>query len=92
MSFLELVIDSMKETKQPRLKQPLLYLKLQIARTKLQSGDLPSCASIIDEGKDELDALSDVSSCPSFSSKTHTAPPHCSTLGEAVKQLESFNK
>ena len=50
----------MKETKQPRLEQPLLYLRLQIARTKLDSGDLAGCASAIDEGNDDLEALNDV--------------------------------
>lgn len=60
VAFLEEVISRMKETKQLRLEQPLLYLRLQIARTKLESGDLPSCASTIDEGKDELDSMHDV--------------------------------
>ena len=61
MSFLEDVSRRMKETKQLRLEQPLLYLQLQIARTKLDSGDLAGCASAIDEGKDDLDAMNDVS-------------------------------
>lgn len=61
VSFLEKVISQMKETKQTRLEQPLLYLRLQIARTKLESGDSPGCASVIDEGKDELDIMQDVS-------------------------------
>lgn len=56
----------MKETKQPRLEQPLLYLKLQVARTQLDAGDLSSCAKAIDESKEELDALHDVSSLRSF--------------------------
>lgn len=61
VSFLEDVSRRMKETKQLRLEQPLLYLQLQIARTKLDSGDLAGCASAIDEGKDDLDAMNDVS-------------------------------
>ena len=51
----------MVETKQPRLEQPLLYLRLQIARIRLEDGDLPSCAKAVDEGRDELESLHDVS-------------------------------
>ena len=50
-----------KDTKQLRLDQPLLYLRLQVAQFKLHSGDIAGCKSIIEEGKDELEAMSDVS-------------------------------
>lgn len=60
VAFLEDVSERIKETKQPRLEQPLLFLRLQIAQVKLNNDDLPGCTSIIDQGKDDLEAMHDV--------------------------------
>lgn len=50
----------MRDTKQAHIDQPLLYLNLQTAQVKLHTGDLAGCKAIIEEGKDELDAMHDV--------------------------------
>ena len=61
-AFLEEVTKQLKDTKQRRLEQPLLYIVLQIAQYKLQAGDLASCKATVEDGKEELDSLSDVRS------------------------------
>lgn len=61
VEFLEGVSKQLEEAKQGRVDQPQLFLKLQIAQIKLQSEDAAGCKTIIEEGKDELDAMNDVS-------------------------------
>lgn len=61
VAFLEDVSERVKETKQPRLEQPLLFLRLQVAQVKLNADDLAGCSAIIEQGKVDLDAMHDVS-------------------------------
>lgn len=62
VAFVEGVSQQVRDTKQLRTDQPLLYLKLQTAQIKLQAGDVAGCKTIIEDGKEELESMQDVSS------------------------------
>ncbi|PIA43411.1 hypothetical protein AQUCO_01900061v1 [Aquilegia coerulea] len=59
-SYLEGVIEKLQATKELRIEEPILYVKLQIAAFKLEKGDQKECKKILDDGKTTLDSMTDV--------------------------------
>ena len=62
MSFLEGVSTALAETKQPRLEQPVLFLRMHMAQYQLAAGNVDACKAAVSGAKDELDRLHDVRS------------------------------
>uniref|UniRef100_A0A061RB77 26S proteasome regulatory subunit N9 n=1 Tax=Tetraselmis sp. GSL018 TaxID=582737 RepID=A0A061RB77_9CHLO len=68
-AFIEQVVETLREGRQPRSDQPILYLRMQIAQYKLQMGEVTSCRDSVQEGKRELDGMEEVD--PSVSASVH---------------------
>lgn len=60
ISYLEGVIEKLRDTKEMRMEEPVLYIKLQIALFKLELGDKKRCKTLLEEGKSTLDSMTDI--------------------------------
>ena len=61
VAFLEGVINDLTEAKLPRSEQPLLFLRMHVARYLLVRGQTKECKAAVEEGKQTLDSMGDVS-------------------------------
>lgn len=61
VAFLEGVIKDLIEAKLPRSEQPLLFLRMHVARYLLVLGQTKECKAAVEEGKQSLDSMGDVS-------------------------------
>lgn len=66
VAFLEGVIKDLVEAKLPRSEQPLLFLRMHVARYLLMLGQTKECKSAIEDGKQTLDSMGDVRPCCTF--------------------------
>ena len=66
VAFLDEVIASVKEAKHARPDQPLLFLQMHRAQYLLILGDLKECKTAVEEGKQTLDSLDDVTTPSKF--------------------------
>ncbi|CAN4107115.1 unnamed protein product [Withania somnifera] len=60
IGFLEGVTEKLHNTKETRIEEPILYIKMQIALFKLEQGDQKECQKLLDEGKTKLDSMTDI--------------------------------
>lgn len=60
ISFLESVIEKLRNTKERRIDEPIVYVKMQIGALRLQSGEQKECKDLVEEGKTLLDSMTDV--------------------------------
>lgn len=67
--FLQSVIDNIKEMKQPRSDEPVLFLNMHLAQHHLECGQVQECKVLVEGGKETLEGLSDVD--PSVSASVY---------------------
>ncbi|MBA0584227.1 hypothetical protein Gorai_015051, partial [Gossypium raimondii] len=60
ISFLEGVIEKLQATKEQRIEEPILYIKMQISKFKLEQGDQKECKKLLEDGKSTLDSMTDI--------------------------------
>ncbi|MBA0611320.1 hypothetical protein Godav_012017 [Gossypium davidsonii] len=60
ISFLEGVIEKLQATKEQRIEEPVLYIKMQISKFKLEQGDQKECKKLLEDGKSTLDSMTDI--------------------------------
>ncbi|CAA6669603.1 unnamed protein product [Spirodela intermedia] len=60
ISYLEGVIEKLHATKESRINEPILYVKMQIAAFNLEKGDQKECKKLLDDGKSTLDSMTDI--------------------------------
>lgn len=60
ITFLEGVITKLRETRESRINEPILYVKMQIAAINLEKGNQKECKNLLDDGKTTLDSMTDV--------------------------------
>ncbi|XP_010920026.2 26S proteasome non-ATPase regulatory subunit 13 homolog B [Elaeis guineensis] len=60
ISYLEGVIEKLHATKDLRIEEPILYVKMQIAAFNLEKGNKKECKKLLEEGKATLDSMTDV--------------------------------
>ncbi|CAN4095884.1 unnamed protein product [Withania somnifera] len=60
IGFLEGVTEKLHNTKETRIEESILYIKMQIALFKLKQGDPKECLKLLDEGKTTLDSMTDI--------------------------------
>ncbi|CAM9001591.1 unnamed protein product [Rhodiola kirilowii] len=60
ITYLEGVIEKIRATKEMRLEEPVLYIKLQIAVLKLEQGNYKECKNLLEDGKTTLDGMTDI--------------------------------
>ncbi|XP_073055533.1 26S proteasome non-ATPase regulatory subunit 13 homolog B-like [Primulina eburnea] len=60
IEYLEGVIAKLRDTKEMRIEEPILYIKVQIGTLKLEQGDQKECKKLLDEGKCTLDSMTDI--------------------------------
>ncbi|KAL8150510.1 hypothetical protein V2J09_020318 [Rumex salicifolius] len=60
ISYLEGVIEKLRETREPRIEEPILYTKMQIALFRLEHGEPKECKKLLDDGKTTLDSMTDI--------------------------------
>lgn len=60
IGFLEGVTEKLHNTKEIRIEEPILYIKMQIALFKLEQEDPKECQKLLDEGKTTLDSMTDI--------------------------------
>ncbi len=61
LTFTQDVIANLEVGKLRDTEQPILYLKMQVAQYKLLLGDLAECKTMMEDGRKELQGMSDVS-------------------------------
>ncbi|TYI15350.1 hypothetical protein ES332_A08G180000v1 [Gossypium tomentosum] len=59
-SFLEGVIEKLQATKEQCIEEPILYIKMQISKFKLEQGDQKECKKLLEDGKSTLDSMTDI--------------------------------
>ncbi|ONK71555.1 uncharacterized protein A4U43_C04F9840 [Asparagus officinalis] len=60
ISYLEGVIEKLHATRELRIEEPILYVKMQIAAFNLEKGNQKECKKLLDDGKTTLDSMTDV--------------------------------
>lgn len=60
ITFLEGVITKLRETRESRINEPILYVKMQIAAINLEKGNQKECKNLLEDGKTTLDSMTDV--------------------------------
>ncbi|KAL9387357.1 hypothetical protein Peur_020481 [Populus x canadensis] len=60
ISYLEGVIEKLRATREQRIEEPVLYVKMQIAIFKLEQGDQKECKKLLEDGKSTLDSMTDI--------------------------------
>lgn len=60
ISYLEGVIEKLRATREMRVEEPILYIKMQIAVFKLEKGDQKDCKKLLEDGKSTLDSMTDI--------------------------------
>ncbi|OAY24421.1 26S proteasome non-ATPase regulatory subunit 13 homolog B [Manihot esculenta] len=60
ISYLEGVIEKLRETREQRNEEPILYIKMQLAIFKLEQGDQKECKKLLEDGKSTLDSMTDI--------------------------------
>uniref|UniRef100_A0A2P2MUH5 Extra-large guanine nucleotide-binding protein 3-like n=1 Tax=Rhizophora mucronata TaxID=61149 RepID=A0A2P2MUH5_RHIMU len=60
INHLEGVIEKLRATREQRIEEPILYIKMQIALFKLEQGDQKECKMLLEEGKSTLDSMTDI--------------------------------
>ncbi|XP_057478246.1 26S proteasome non-ATPase regulatory subunit 13 homolog A-like isoform X2 [Actinidia eriantha] len=60
ISYLEGVIEKLRATREMRIEEPILYIKMQIAIFNLEKGSQKECKKLIEDGKSTLDSMTDI--------------------------------
>lgn len=60
IAYLEGVIEKLRATKEPRIEEPIIYVKMQIAALNLETGNQKDCKRFLEEGKAALDSMTDI--------------------------------
>lgn len=60
IGYLEGVVEKLQATREVRIEEPILYVKMQIASLKLEKGEPKECKKLLDEGKATLDNMTDI--------------------------------
>ncbi|KAL1830502.1 hypothetical protein ACET3Z_000153 [Daucus carota] len=60
ISYLDGVIEKLRSTKEFRIEEPILYIRMQIAMFNLEKGDQKECKKLLDDGKSTLDSMTDI--------------------------------
>uniref|UniRef100_A0A7N0UZ13 PCI domain-containing protein n=1 Tax=Kalanchoe fedtschenkoi TaxID=63787 RepID=A0A7N0UZ13_KALFE len=60
ITYLEGVIEKIRATKEMRIEEPVLYIKMQIAALKLEQGNQKECKNLLEDGKTTLDSMTDI--------------------------------
>lgn len=60
ISYLEGVIEKLRNTRELRIEEPILYIKMQMALYKLEQGDQKESKKLLEEGKSTLDSMTDI--------------------------------
>ncbi|GLT91279.1 hypothetical protein SLE2022_091740 [Rubroshorea leprosula] len=60
ISYLQGVIEKLRATREQRIEEPILYIKMQIAIFKLEQGDQKECKKLVEDGKSTLDSMTDI--------------------------------
>ncbi|KAI4367942.1 hypothetical protein MLD38_016563 [Melastoma candidum] len=59
ISYLNGITEKLRTTKEQRIEEPVLYIKMQIALFKLET-DQKECKKLLEEGKSTLDGMTDI--------------------------------
>lgn len=60
ISYLEGVTEKLRATREMRVEEPILYIKMQIAMFNLEKGDQKECKKLLEDGKSTLDSMTDI--------------------------------
>ncbi|KAI3453854.1 hypothetical protein Pfo_010517 [Paulownia fortunei] len=60
INYLEGVTEKLRNTRETRIEEPILYIKMQIGLFKLDQGDQKECKKLLEEGKSTLDSMTDI--------------------------------
>lgn len=54
------MIEKLQATREQRIEEPILYIKMQIAIFKLEQQDQKECKKLLEDGKSTLDSMTDI--------------------------------
>ncbi|XP_058224546.1 26S proteasome non-ATPase regulatory subunit 13 homolog A [Rhododendron vialii] len=60
ISYLEDVIEKLQATREMRIEEPILFIKMQIAIFNLEKGSQKECKKLLEDGKSTLDTMTDI--------------------------------
>jgi hypothetical protein len=87
INYLEGVISKLRDTRESRVEEPILYVKMQIATFLLEEGNQKDCQNLLEEGKTTLDSMVDVD--PSVHGTYYWV---CSQYHKARQEYSEFYK
>jgi 26S proteasome regulatory subunit N9 len=87
INYLEGVISKLQDTRESRVEEPILYVRMQIATFLLEQGNQKECKKLLEEGKITLDGMVDVD--PSVQASYFWI---CSQYHKACKDYSQFYK
>ncbi|GJN23941.1 hypothetical protein PR202_gb11638 [Eleusine coracana subsp. coracana] len=87
INYLEGVILKLQDTRESRVEEPILYVKMQIATFLLEKGNQKDCKKLLEEGKTTLNSLVDVD--PSIHASYYWI---CSQYHNACQDYSEFYK
>jgi hypothetical protein len=87
INYLEGVISKLRDTRESRVEEPILYVKMQIATFLLEKGNQKDCKNLLEEGKTTLDSMVDVD--PSVHGTYYWV---CSQYHKARQEYSEFYK
>ncbi|KAK9076041.1 hypothetical protein SSX86_004372 [Deinandra increscens subsp. villosa] len=58
--YLDKVIEKLRATKETRIEEPVVYIKMQIAMSNLEKGDQKECKKLLEDAKSTLDSMTDI--------------------------------
>ncbi|RZC63389.1 hypothetical protein C5167_025122 [Papaver somniferum] len=58
--YLEGIIEKLRATRDTRMEEPVLYIKMQIAAFRLEMGEQIECKNLFDDRKTILDSMTDI--------------------------------
>ena len=54
------MIEKLLATREMRIEEPILYIKMQIATLQLEKGSQKECKKLLEDGKSTLDSMTDI--------------------------------
>ncbi|GMQ04142.1 hypothetical protein CsSME_00049666 [Camellia sinensis var. sinensis] len=60
IGYLEGVIEKLLATREMRIEEPILYIKMQIATFQLEKGSPKECKKLLEDRKSTLDSMTDI--------------------------------
>ncbi|KAI3853654.1 hypothetical protein MKW98_025171 [Papaver atlanticum] len=60
IGYLEGIIEKLRASRETRIEEPILFIKMQIVAFRLEKGEQKECKNLLDDGTTTLDSMTDI--------------------------------